>query len=80
LNPRSDGKITEAVTGIDGFTQFIDPLDLVEDISSGDIYVSEFGGQRLTLLRPKQPSSSGTQVLSQRVFRQSPQPAVSNAQ
>jgi hypothetical protein len=67
LSPAPDGKITEAVTGIDGFTQFIDPLDLVEDLANGDIYVSEFGGQRLTLLKPKQSDST-----SRRVFRQTP--------
>jgi hypothetical protein len=80
LSPGSDGGITEAVTGIDGFTQFIDPLDLVEDLATGNIYVSEFGGQRLTLLKPKQSSTSGVQVLSRRVFRQTPPTAVSNVQ
>jgi glucose/arabinose dehydrogenase len=52
LVPNPDGKIVEAVTGIDGLTQFVDPLDLVEDPASGCIYVSEYGGRKLTLLRP----------------------------
>ncbi len=57
LDPGPDGKIRGAVTGIDGFTQFVDPLDLVEDLASGNIYVAEYGGQRLTLLKPKQPDA-----------------------
>jgi hypothetical protein len=56
LTPGPDGKIVEAVTGIDGFNQFIDPLDLVEDPATGNLYVSEFGGQKLTLLKPKEVS------------------------
>jgi hypothetical protein len=41
-------------TSIEGFSGFIDPLDLTEDVRTGDIYVSEFGGEgRIVLLRPK---------------------------
>ena len=69
LNP--NGTVKETVTGIDGFTQFVDPLDLVEDRNNGFIYVSEFGGQRLTLLRPKHPAQPGGDVESRRVFRES---------
>lgn len=60
LTPGKDGKIVEAVTGIDGLTRFVDPLDLVEDPATGDIYVSEFGGQKLTLLRPREIPSDAT--------------------
>ncbi len=52
LVPGPDGHIAEAITGIDGFTQFVDPLDLVEDPATGCLYVSEYGGRKLTLLRP----------------------------
>lgn len=37
---------------IEGFSGFVDPLDLVEDQKTGNIYVSEYGGTgRITLLR-----------------------------
>ncbi|MEO6219720.1 MAG: DNRLRE domain-containing protein, partial [Ginsengibacter sp.] len=39
---------------IEGFSGFIDPLDLTEDTLTGNLYVSEYGGNgRITLLRPK---------------------------
>ncbi len=60
LAPGPDGSIVQSVTGIDGLTRFVDPLDLVEDPATGNVYVSEFGGQRLTLLRPKQSASEET--------------------
>jgi hypothetical protein len=38
---------------IQGFSGFVDPLDLVEDVSNGNIYVSEYGGDgKITLLVP----------------------------
>lgn len=41
-------------TSIEGFSGFIDPLDLTEDVKTGNIYVSEYGGDgRIILLRPK---------------------------
>jgi glucose/arabinose dehydrogenase len=53
LVPSPDGnEIVESITGIDGFTQFHDPLDLVENPDTGCLYVSEYGGQKLTLLKP----------------------------
>ncbi len=39
---------------IEGFSGFVDPLDLTEDVRNGNIYVSEYGGTgRIVLLRPK---------------------------
>ncbi len=39
---------------IEGFSGFIDPLDLTEDVKTGNIYVSEYGGEgKIILLRPK---------------------------
>ncbi len=59
----TDLNITTSETGIDGMTGFVDPLDLTENTSNGNIYVSEFGAQRITLLRPKASSTSGfTQI------------------
>ncbi len=46
------GKVAETLTGIDGLNHFINPVDLYEDVGSGRIYVAEFGGMRITLLRP----------------------------
>jgi glucose/arabinose dehydrogenase len=57
--------ITEALAGIDGTTGLNDPLDVVVDSNNGNVYVAEFGGQRLTLLRPR----AG---ISPRVYRQQP--------
>jgi hypothetical protein len=76
----SDGKVAETVAGIDGFTQFIDPLDLAEDAATGNLYVSEFGGQKLTLLKPRQPGKPGEKVVSKRTFRQTANGAVVNVQ
>jgi glucose/arabinose dehydrogenase len=63
LRPGPDGNIVEAITGIDGLRQFSDPLDIVQHPQSRYLYVAEFGGQRLTLLRP----ASGSSL---RVFKQ----------
>ena len=60
------GEVTEAASGVDGFTRLVDPLDLAEDVSTGTLYVSEFQPKRLTLLRPKR----GAAAVSSRVFRQ----------
>lgn len=39
---------------IQGFSGFIDPLDLTEDVRNGNIYLSEYGKTgRIILLRPK---------------------------
>ncbi len=51
------GDIISVIGGhsIEGFSGFIDPLDLTEDVKSGNIYVSEFGGSgRISLLRAKE--------------------------
>ena len=44
--------IVGSETGIAGFTGFTDPLDLVENRATGDIYVTEHAAQKITLLRP----------------------------
>jgi glucose/arabinose dehydrogenase len=49
---RSGSKITGAVENYTGLTGYNDPLDLAEDLTTGNIYVAEWGGQRITLLRP----------------------------
>jgi N-acetylneuraminic acid mutarotase len=45
--------ITGANIGITGLTGFIDPLDVVESpTGNGNLYVSELGANKITLLRP----------------------------
>ncbi len=43
--------IVNAQTGISGMTGFIDPLGIVEHVATGNVYVAEYEGQRVTLLR-----------------------------
>ncbi|CAH0999303.1 hypothetical protein LEM8419_00601 [Neolewinella maritima] len=47
-----NGDIATVKVGIPGFTGFTDPLDIVEDVRTGNLYVSDFGTQSITLLRP----------------------------
>ena len=50
---RIDGSaVTAYPNAIDGLTGFANPLDLTEDPATGNLYVSEYGAQRITLLRP----------------------------
>ncbi|MEM6766438.1 MAG: Ig-like domain-containing protein, partial [Bacteroidota bacterium] len=46
--------IVNEIEGIPGFTGFSNPLDLIEDVSTGNIYVSEYGANRITLITPDQ--------------------------
>ncbi|QOV88697.1 PQQ-dependent sugar dehydrogenase [Humisphaera borealis] len=62
--PGRDGSFGEMVTGIDGLFGFADPLDLVQHPVNGHLYVAEFGGKRVTLLRAK------PQGVSSRVYRE----------
>jgi hypothetical protein len=50
---------------IQGFTGFVDPLDLVEDVRNGNIYVSEYGGTtgKITLLKPNTTATS-TEIIT----------------
>ncbi len=52
LRLNAAGDVVETIAGIDGFTGFTDPLDLLEDDKTGNIYVAEYGGKTITLLRP----------------------------
>lgn len=54
------GRILSTTLGVTGFTGFDDPLDLVEDQTTGNIYVTELGGQKITLLRPTGTPPPGT--------------------
>ncbi|MEJ7676435.1 MAG: hypothetical protein WKG06_00850 [Segetibacter sp.] len=46
---------------IEGFSGFNDPLDLTEDATKGNIYVSEYGGDgKIVLLKPKTTITQAT--------------------
>ena len=48
----ANGDIVTAKVGIPGFSGFQDPLDIVEDPSTGNLYVSDFGTSTIVLLQP----------------------------
>ena len=47
------GGLSNRTTGITGLTGFNQPLALAQDPATGDLYVSETGANKLTLLRPQ---------------------------
>lgn len=47
------GKVVSQTAGLPGLTGFDEPLDVTVDVPTGRVYVSELGGQRITLLRPR---------------------------
>jgi glucose/arabinose dehydrogenase len=49
---KDDGGVDYTLTGIPGFTNLNAPLDLCEDRTNGNIYVTEYGARCITLLRP----------------------------
>ncbi|HZL36013.1 MAG TPA: Ig-like domain-containing protein, partial [Tepidisphaeraceae bacterium] len=60
LSTDGNGNIVSADRTVSGLTNFINPVDLTEDPNTGNIYVAELGGQRLTLLRPATPGAQLT--------------------
>ncbi|MGB7156920.1 MAG: Ig-like domain-containing protein, partial [Tepidisphaeraceae bacterium] len=52
LTPDKNGNIVQTEKGAPGTTGFNDPLDIIQDPATGFIYVAEYGGQRITLLKP----------------------------
>ncbi|MEU6389668.1 Ig-like domain-containing protein [Streptomyces sp. NPDC046939] len=49
----AQGGLSAPTTGVTGFTGFQQPLDIAEDTSKGNLYVTEQGASRITLLRPR---------------------------
>ena len=47
-----DGKVNSVQTKIPGGSDFVNPLDVTEDLKTGNLYVAEYGGKCVTLLRP----------------------------
>ncbi len=63
LTPGTSKDIVSSIEGksIAGFSGFVDPLDLTENVKNGNIYVSEYGGNgKITLLRPQTRATSIT--------------------
>jgi hypothetical protein len=48
----ANGTLSNRTTGLTGLTGFNQPLDLTEDTAAGNLYVTELGANRITLLRP----------------------------
>ncbi|WP_172675964.1 PKD domain-containing protein, partial [Croceitalea dokdonensis] len=67
LDPKLDGDIQDAYNSIPGLSGFDDPLDVVEDPLTGNMYISEYdrvggGTPRLTLLRAAVPATTGPEI------------------
>ena len=73
LSLGKSGEVTETFAGIEGFTSFYDPLDLCESPHTGYLYIAEFGGRKITLLRPR-PGVSSTRVIKEVVLPNSARP------
>ncbi|HEX8324169.1 MAG TPA: Ig-like domain-containing protein [Tepidisphaeraceae bacterium] len=60
------GDVIETIAGLDGFTGLNAPLDLLQDPKHGNLYVAEYAGRQITLLRPiqngKSPAAQRTSV------------------
>ena len=69
MDPKNDGDIAEVYRDIPGLNGFDDPLDVIEDPSNGNIYISEYdrdnnGIARLTLLRATDLTDEDNLVLA----------------
>jgi len=65
LKPDSKGNIIDDYDGKDiGLSKMLYPLDLIANQNTGDIYVSEYGNQKITLFRPKLKKASNNNILS----------------
>jgi hypothetical protein len=49
----ASGALSNRTTGITGLTGFSQPLDVTEDTATGNLYVTELGASRITLLKPR---------------------------
>ncbi|MGW7518607.1 Ig-like domain-containing protein [Streptomyces sp. NPDC054796] len=54
----TQGRLSAPTVGTTGLTGFQQPLDVTEDTTKGNLYVTELGASRITLLRPKATSAS----------------------
>ena len=58
-----NGDILTAKTGIPGFSGFTDPLDLIEDVTNGNIYVSDPSTNEVILLKPGNQSTPAPRIV-----------------
>lgn len=49
----ASGALSNRTTGITGFTGFSQPLDVTQDPATGNLYVTELGASRITLVKPR---------------------------
>ena len=49
----ANGTLSNRTTGITGLTGFSQPLDVTQDTATGNLYVTELGAGRITLLKPR---------------------------
>jgi glucose/arabinose dehydrogenase len=63
------GNVTESVTGVAGLNVFNQPLDIAQDPATGCLYVADYQGERLSLLRPI-TDESRLADMRQHIFRQ----------
>lgn len=63
-----NGDIRTTKVGIPGFSDFIDPLDLVENTQNGYLYVSDFNREQIILLKPALELASMSLDKSEIVF------------
>ncbi|MEM8929083.1 MAG: PKD domain-containing protein, partial [Bacteroidota bacterium] len=59
-----NGDIGTFKVGIPGFGGFQDPLDLVEDVSTGNLYVSDYGRSQIVLLKPNNAASPSPVIVT----------------
>ena len=52
-----NGDILTTKIGIPGLKDFGDPLDIIEDVNTGNLYVSDFARQSIVLVKPSDQSS-----------------------
>ena len=61
------GDVTETIAGLDGFTGLNAPLDVIEDPKTGNLYIAEYHGQRITLLKPVKDGNQPARPSDERV-------------
>ncbi|MEV6303372.1 Ig-like domain-containing protein [Actinoplanes sp. NPDC051861] len=49
----ASGALSNRTTGLPGLTGFSQPLDVTEDLTTGNLYVTELGASRITLMKPR---------------------------
>ncbi len=52
------GNVISHQTGFIGLKNFQSPLDITEDLKTGNLYLSEYAAQQVTLLKPVEPGAA----------------------